>query len=60
LRPDAFAGIVHLFDAGREAFGVVTPLATERAPFKENGDPNARSVVDGIAFDVEYGGLHAA
>lgn len=35
------------------AFGVVAPLASQRATFEENGGADAGAILDGIPLDVE-------
>jgi hypothetical protein len=38
----------------------MAPDATKWATREENRGPDARSIVDGIAFNVKYYGFHAA
>jgi hypothetical protein len=51
-------GPVHELGAGRDAFGIVAPEAMQAAALEEDGRPDARSVMDRVAFDVENAARH--
>ena len=43
------------------AFGVMTPPAAQRAAFEEDGRADARTIVDGVIFDVKnHAAFHAS
>jgi hypothetical protein len=44
---------VHELGPGRDAFGIVAPEAAQGASFEKDGRPDARTVMDRVAFDVE-------
>ena len=48
-----FVLIVYFLWFGRDAFGVMAPDTGEWATFEKDGDTNAGTIVDGVAFDVE-------
>ena len=51
---NTFIRAVHLLWLVRNAFGIMTPEAGERTTFEKNGDADARAIVYGITFDIEY------
>ena len=50
---DALGTLVQSLRTGRPAFGIVAPDAAERAPFQEEGGPDAGTVVEGVTLEVE-------
>ena len=49
----AFRLLIGYLRTGAPALRVMTPHTTQRASLHEDGCPNARPVINGIALDVE-------
>jgi hypothetical protein len=53
---DAAPGLVKQFGTVRDPFGIMAPDAGQGAAFEENGGSDSRTVVQGIAMDIENQG----
>jgi hypothetical protein len=51
--PDTAPGLVEQFGTARDAFGIMAPDTGQGATFEENSGADSRTVVQGIAMDIE-------